>query len=165
MHLLIRRSQRDDGWLWSAVMFELDARLELAPEELHLFEKYDLHRLVVYDSDPRVQHAYLADEHFEAATRPMTPIPWEPSATDVATVFGDIAASCWHTAAGTAQGIMSHLSLSITLGSLIEGQHFESDDMLEILTAESNIREAAEYLASHFKLALTFDGSEDLSEF
>ena len=164
MHLLLRRSQRDDGWIWSAMTFLLDARLDLSSEESELFDKYNLHGFVIYDSDGRVQHAYSADERFGAAAKPMTPIPWEPAVADLATAFGEIAAGLWNITAGTTHVIASHLSLRITLGLLIDGQHFESEDLEEILTVEENIRQATEYLATYLDVALTFDGREDLSE-
>ncbi len=164
MHLLLRRSQRDDGWIWSSITFLLDARLDLAPEELELFHKYNLYDFVVYDSDPRVQHAHSAGERFDAAAKPMTPVPWEPSLGDLATAFGEIGASLWHVAAGTTHGLFSMIALQITLGSLVAGQHFESESLEEILTVANNIQQATEYLATYLDVALTFDGREELSE-
>jgi hypothetical protein len=164
MHLLLRRSQRDDGWLFSSIMFLLDARLDLTPEEEELFINYQLAEVVVYDSDQRVQHAYNADRHFQAAAEPMAKLPWEPSLGQLANAFGEIAASLWNTAAGATYAIASTFSLSITLGSLARGQHFESEELEEILTVENNIREAVEYLGNYLRVAVTFDGYEDLSE-
>ena len=154
MHLLLRRSQRDDGWIASSITFILDARLDLTVDELELFNKYDLQSLVVYDSEPRSHHADAAYDHFDKATA--VPV-WNPS-------FYDLAASLWNNALGSAHGLISYLSLRITLGDLLDGQHIESEDLEQLLVAEENIGMAAKYLAGYFKVALTFDGGEELRE-
>lgn len=165
MHLLLRRSQRDDGWIFSSMIFLLDAQLDLTPDEQELFEKYDLLSHVVYDSDAREQYAHAAIERFEAATKPTKPIPiFEPSAADIASQFSNIASMLWNSAVGATYGLISDLSLRITLGTLIDGQHFESESLEEMLTVEDNIKQATEYLANYLHVALTFDGREDLSE-
>lgn len=154
MHLLLRRSQSDDGLIWSSVTFMLDARLELSPEEEHLFSKYNLHSLVVYDSDAYMYHADAAYERFDNATK--VPL-WEPS-------FTELASSLWDNVAGLAHGVMTALSLRITLGDLIDGTHVECEALEQILVAEKNIVQAAQYLADYFAVALTFDGGEELRE-
>ena len=146
------------------MLFMLDAQLDLTLEEHELFEKYRLRAVPVYDSDGFIQHIHSAIERYEAATKPMTPIPWEPSPVDIATAFGEIAVSIWNTSVGAAHDLASMLSLRITLGTLIDGQHVESDSLEETLAVEDTIRQATEYLASYLQLALTFDGREDLSE-
>lgn len=155
MHLLLRRSQRDDGWIWSSMMFLLDARLELAAEEQHLAEKYDLLSLVVYDSDARTDHADAAYEHFDNATK----VPLlEPS-------LSELAASLWANVCGTAHGVMMALSLRITVADLIAGQHVEGEDLDAILNVEQVIAKAAELIAAYLETALTFDGREQLLEY
>lgn len=165
MHLLLRRTQRDDGWISTSMVFMLDAQLGLTAEEHNLFERYDLRDFVVYDSDAFIQHTYSAIERYESAGKPMTPMPWEPTPRDLATTFGEIAASVWNTAVGATHEILSLMTLRVTLGSLADGQHVESANLEEILLVEDNIRQAIEYLASYLQLALTFDGREDLNEF
>ena len=136
------------------MMFLLDARLELSPEEQHLFEKYNLYSLVVYDSDAYVHHAETAYQHFDDASK----VPfWEPS-------FSDLTDALWNNVAGIAHGIMTALSLRITLAGLVAGEHVECEDLMQILAVEKNIIEAAEFLADYFAVALTFDGREDLRE-
>ena len=135
-------------------MFMLDARLDLSAEEAHLFAKYNLHSFVIYDSDAYTQHADAAYEHFDNATK--VPL-WEPSFTELAT-------SLWNNVAGIAHGVMTAMSLRITFGDLIAGSHVECEDLGQILLAEKNIAQAAEYLADHLAVALTFDGSEELRE-
>ena len=146
------------------MLFMLDAQLDLMDEEQELFEKYDLRSFVIYDSDAFLQRTHSAIERYDAATKPMTPMPWEPSASDLATAFSEIAGLVWNSAIGATHEVMSLMALRITLGTLIDGQHFESGSLEEILAVEDNVRQATEYLASYLQIALTFDGREDLSE-
>jgi hypothetical protein len=67
MKLLLRRTQRAGGMLGSKVLFALDARAELTPEEKSLVQKYTLGKLVVYDSETRKKHAAAAADHFDDA--------------------------------------------------------------------------------------------------
>lgn len=154
MHLLLQRSQRDDGLIWTSMMFMLDARLGLSPDESDLFAKYNLRSLVIYDSDAYTHHADAAYQRFDDATK--VPL-WNPSLTE-------LASSLWNNIAGVAHGVMTALSLRLTLGDLIDGCHVECEDLEQLLLAEKNIVEAAEYLADYFAVALTFDGGEELRE-
>lgn len=164
MHLLLRRTQRDDGWVWSSMTFLLDAQLDLSPDEQELFEKYDLRSVAIYDTDTFVQHTYSAIERYDAASKPPTPMSWEPTPGQLVTAFGDIAASVWNATIGAAHELAALTALRITLGSLADGQHIESESLEEILNVEDNIRQSTQYLASYLQLALSFDGREDLSE-
>ena len=165
MHLLLRRSQRDDGWIWSSITFQLDARLDLDGEELHLFEKYQLYDLAVYDSDARVQHAHSAMESYVSSEQSADAVPLFPAADEIHIALGNAFASIWHLGAGITHNIMSTLSLQITLGSLVAGQHIESQDLDEVLSVAANIHSAVEYLANYLNVALTFDGREELDEY
>lgn len=136
------------------MMFLLDARLDLTTEEHDLFHKYNLNSFVVYDSDAYTQHADAAYERFDDATK--VPL-WNPS-------FTDLASSLWNNVAGVAHGVMTALSLRLTLGDLIAGSHVECEDLEQLLLAEKNIAQAAEYLADYLAVALTFDGREELRE-
>ena len=164
MHLLFRRSQRDDGWIWSPMTFLLDARLDLDAEELHLFDKYRLYDLAVYDSDARVQQAHSAIESYASSVESAEAVPLFPDIGQIHVALGNAFASIWHLGAGVTHDIMSTLSLRITLGSLVAGQHVESQDLEELLSVAANIRSAVEYLAAYLDVALTFDGREELVE-
>lgn len=107
------------------------------------------------NSDAYTHHADAAYGHFDDATK--VPI-WNPS-------FTDLASSLWSNVAGVAHGVMTALSLRITLGALVAGQHIECEDLAQIIVAERNIAEAAEFLADYFSVALTFDGREELLDF
>ena len=154
MHLLIRRSQRNDGWLWDSILFVLDARLALDAEEEDLFHKYNLGPTVVYDSDAYSQHSDATYQHFNEATK--VPI-WNPSWTEIAN-------SLWNNLAGLGHSAMKALSLRITLGDLVAGTHIECEDLQPILIAENQIKQAVHYLADYLQTALTFDGRDDLHE-
>lgn len=155
MHLLLRRSQRDDGWLTISMVFVLDARLDLSTDERDLFDKYQLRDFVVYDSEPLTRHTDAALDRLDKATE--VPL-WEPS-------FYELATSLWNNAVGTAHGLMSFLSLRITLGDLLDGQHIECEDLDQLLIAEENITAAAKFMADYFQVALSYDGAEELRDY
>ncbi len=137
------------------MMFVLDARLDLSAEEEHLFRKYGLQSLVVYDSDAFTRHADAAYTRFDQASNVSI---LNPS-------FADLTASLWNNLAGAAESVMTALSLRITLGDLAQGVHVECEDLQQILIAEQNIYQAAQYVAEHFRIALTFsDAREELHE-
>ncbi len=165
MHLLLSRAQRDDGWIWNSMTFLLDVRLELTAEENELFERYDLHSVVVYDSDARIQHAHSAVEHIEKLEKPVEWRTGEKPIEDLVGILGDLSSMLWNTTAGVTHGVISMMSLQITLGSLVAGQHFESQDLNEILTVAENISAATKYLADYLEVAITFDGREQLDEY
>ena len=154
MHLLLQRSQRDDGWFASSMMFTLDARLDLSAEEHALFEKYRPGSFVVYESNDHVAHSEAACENFDRAAN--TPILNATALTLVTAV--------WDNVAGLARGAMTALSLRITFADLLDGQHIESDDLDAILIAEDRIVGFCHALASHLETAITFDGREELLE-
>jgi hypothetical protein len=165
MHLLIARNQRDDGWIWSSMTFLLDVRLDLTDEEQELFDKYGLYDVVIYDSDARVQHAYSAIESYEASAEAGEAVPLFPAVEELHTALGNAFVSFWHLGAGATHSLLSMASLRITLGTLVSGQHLESESLEEILAVASEVGGATQYLAAYFDLALTFDGREDLSEY
>jgi hypothetical protein len=162
MHLLLRRSQRDDslfqGLLGEAITFMLDARLELTTEECRLAERYRLFDALVYDSEDRTYHEETAAEHFEVAAAGPLRIDSLPNAA------ADLATSLWNNAAGLWHGLMMALSLRITVGDLVDGQHIETDDLNAILICEKTIHQAAILFAAYLDTSLTFDGREDLHE-
>src|SRR5665213_4392618 len=53
MQLKLKRSQRAGGIMGGKVLFGLDARAELTPDEQSLVRKYSLGKIVVYDSEAR----------------------------------------------------------------------------------------------------------------
>ena len=162
MHLLIRKSQRDDGWFASAITFILDARLDLDDEEQELFERYRLYEMIVYSSNAKIQHLHSAIEDYEAAQKTMTPLPWEPSVLELSRAFLEIGVMTWHLGAGAAHEVASALSLQITLGTLTNGQHLETESLEEILAVANSITASVEYLSTYLGVALTFDGREEL---
>jgi hypothetical protein len=144
--------------------FLLDARLDLTPEEEELFEKYRLYDVVVYDSDARTQHAYSAAESYQASAAAAEAVPLFPATNEMHIALGNFFASLWHLGAGATHSFISTISAQINLGTLVAGQHLESESLEEIVTVAARIRDAADYLAAYLNVALTFDGREDLSE-
>ena len=166
MHLLLRRSQRDDGWFSSSMVFILDARLDLTEEEQHLFEKYGLGELVIYSSDDRIQNLHSAYEHYDRGAQPLTPIPLlEPSVAQLANQFAELGKMVWHGVVGAGYDVAAWLSLQLTLQSLVDGQHLETQSLEEVVALSDVIEGAVEYLSNYLELAVTYDGREELNEY
>jgi hypothetical protein len=165
MHLLLRKTERDDGWFSSSINFILEARLDLTEDEQEFFSKYGLHDVAVYDSAAREAYAEQALENYQAGVEHGEAIPIFPGTDKVAAAVGNAFASMWYLAVGAGYSLLSASSFRITLQSLVDGQEMESQSLEEILTIARHIEEAAQYLADYFTLALTFAGEETLREF
>ncbi|MEY9470836.1 hypothetical protein ABH992_003235 [Bradyrhizobium yuanmingense] len=147
MQLKLKRSQRTGGMLGGKVIFALDARSDLTPDEKGLVSKYGLGKLVVYDSEARKKHGEAAYGHFgEGAS-------------------STIGRSLWKNARGIASAAMMALSLRITVEGLMSGQHVECKDLDELLGAEAAILNACKNLNAYLETAQTFDGREEVVEF
>ena len=144
MQLKLTRSQRAAGLTGGKVMFGLNARAELSPEEAELVRKYKLGKLVVYDSDARKKHNQSAYGHFDDAAG---------------------GGGLWKNARGLASAAMMALSLRVTVDSLVDGQHIECKELDELLGAEAAIRDACQSLKAYLETAVTFDGREEVVEF
>jgi hypothetical protein len=154
MQLKLKRSQRAGGMLGGKVFFVLDARADASPEEASLVRKYNLGKIVVYDSEARRKHQSNALSHFDSAAG----VPTLPSGKA-------IASSLWSNARGLASAAMMSLSLSVTIDGLMAGQHVECKDLNELLGAEGAMREACQTVKSFLDVASTFDGREEVVDF
>jgi hypothetical protein len=149
MQLKLKRTQRAAGLMGGKVMFGLDARAELSAEERELIRKYNLGKLVVYDSEARKKHTASAYGNFDEAARGV----------------GGGARGLWKNARGIASAAMMALSLRVTVDTLVGGQHIECKELDELLGAEGAILKACENLMAYLETALTFDGREEVIEF
>ncbi|WP_439372693.1 hypothetical protein [Bradyrhizobium sp. DASA03120] len=147
MHLKLKRSQRTGGMLGGKIIFALDARTDLTPDEKGLVGKYGLGKLVVYDSEARKKHGEAAYGHFDEGAN------------------STVGRSIWKNARGIASAAMMALSLRITVESLMSGQHIECKDLDELLGAEAAILNACKNLKAYLETAQTFDGREEVLEF
>ena len=139
MYLYLRRSQGQSGMMSTKVIFALDARIDLAPEEKQLMQLYKLGSLTVYSSENAKKHA--------------------------GSVAGNLATgNLWGTAKAAVSAGMMALSLRCTLDSLTRGQHIECNDMSELLAAESAIVEACNTAKAYLQAAQTFNGQEEVYE-
>ena len=134
MQLKLRRSQRAGGMLRNQVIFALDARADLSPDEQALVRKYALGKLVVYDSEARKRRAEAAYGHFDeccphAGLRPIIR-----------------RRSLWKNARGLASVALMAVSLRVTVDSLMGGQHIECKELDELLGAEAAILDACKSL-------------------
>lgn len=139
MQLKIRRSQKSSGMMSKSVVFCLDARLHLTPDEAENMKKYKLGDLVIYNSENSKKH--LAATVDSANQR---------SVVGVAKAWAHLAAA--------------KMSLNITLQKLVDGTHVECKDMDELLGAEAAIESAAQRAKSFLDIAETFDGREDVRD-
>jgi hypothetical protein len=137
LQLKRRRSQRTAGMLSKSVMFMLDARLDLSPEEAANVRKYALGNQVIYNSA-------ASRKHLEAAA--------EAAVRETAGSFvGQLARTAMH-----------RLSLNITIDGLVKGQHIECKDLDELIAAENAIIQAARATRTYLDITKTFDGREDV---
>lgn len=136
MQLKLQRSQKSSGMISKSVVFALDARVELTPEEQDNLKKYKLGNQVIYNSEK-------SKKHMEAGV----------AALGMAT--GGLLK-------GAARMAMARLSLNITIDGLVRGQHIECKDLDELLGSEEAIMEACRSLKTYLEIAATFDGREEL---
>ncbi len=148
MHLLVRRMQRDDGWIQSSITFILYAQLDLTEEERFQFKKYELYERVVYNSEDFLQNLQAADKHREKAAE----------TEELGEIISNSFSALYHNIAG-------RLSLQLTISNLVDGIRIESQDLEEILHIVRAIQDSAAGLASYLDVALTFDGEEQLDEY
>ena len=151
MQLKLKRTQRAAGLMGGKVMFGLDARAELSAEERDLVRKYNLGKLVVYDSEERKKHTGSALTDFDS--------PGNGSG------YSGAGQRLWQNARGFASLAMMALSLRVTVDTLVSGQHIECKELNELLGAEGAILKACENLKAYLETALTFDGREEVIEF
>jgi hypothetical protein len=147
MQLKLRRSQRAGGIMGGKVIFALDARTDLSPDEKGLVSKYALGKLIVYDSEARKKHGEAAYGHFDEAAS------------------SSLGRSLWKSARGAASAAIMALSLRVTVDGLMSGQHIECKDLDELLGAEAAIIDACKSLKAYLETAQTFDGREEVVEF
>ncbi len=139
MKLRISRSQKSGGMMNKHVTFCIDARAELTPEEAADVKKYELGKLVVYNSQRAKEH--LGNASANAAS----------GGAGLVKAFAGLA--------------MAKLSLNITIDSLVKGHHIEAKDMDEMLGAEEALNAACAHMRTYLDTAATFDGREQVIEF
>lgn len=137
MHLNLKRSQKTAGMMGNTIVFMLDARADLTPDEMADVKKYRMGSQVIYNSEASKKHlANMAD-----------------SMSNGGLIKGFTALA------------MSKMSLNITIDSLTNGQHIEAKDLDEMLGAEQALQQACERLKIYLETASTFDGREIVLEF
>lgn len=145
MQLKLKRAQRSGGMLGNKVIFTLDARSDLKPEEKALVAKYGLGKFVVYDSESRKKLTEAGLAHTSA----------------VQSGSGGV----WAATKGLANLAMASMALRISIDSLTQGHHIECKDIDELLGAEAAITEACKNLKGYLETAATFDGREVVLDF
>jgi hypothetical protein len=131
MQLKIQRSQRAAA-ISGKVIFCLDARVYLTPDEQSNVNKYGLRGQVIYNSE-------ASKKQLDAAAQAHAQGSYFKSLARIALVA---------------------MNLNISINSLQKGQHVECKDLDELLSAEEALHEACEKLKSYLETAATFDGRE-----
>src|SRR5579863_8194062 len=140
MQLKLRRSQRDAGIVSTSVVFCLDARADLTPQERSNLARYKLYDQVIYNSEASRRH-----------------LEQSAAANADGTARGGLKA--------LAHVAMAAVRLNVTVRSLERGQHIECKSMEELLAAEEAIMQACQTLKTYLEAAATFDGSEMVIDF
>ena len=140
MQLKLTRSQRESGVLSRAVLFCLDARVQLTPEEQASVNRYKLGGQLIYNSEASKQRVKAGE-----------------AAMADGTGSGGFKA--------LAQFALARLHLNITVDSLQRGQHIECKSLDELLGAEEALMEACQNLRAYLDTAASFDGREVLVDF
>lgn len=146
MLLKLKRSQRATN-IRGTIIFVLDARIALSPEEYSLVKRYRLGGLAVYDSRTRAKHTDAVMAQLEMARE-------QASAGKTFLRLGR----------ASLNATMAAFALRITVDRLISGVHIECKSMDEMLGAENAILEAGRNLKAYMETARTFDGREEIIE-
>ena len=156
--LKLKRSQRSG--FTGKVIFVLDARIELSPEEMELIRKYRLGDDVVYESAARKERKEATLTHLQMSAAPKTSIRDSTGAQ----MLG-VGKTFYRLTRAGVSATAAALSLRITISSLIASVHVECKSMGELMEAETAIIEAARSVRDYLDLAETFDGREEILEF
>lgn len=139
MQLVLTRSRREGGIVSKAVIFCLDARIDLTREEQYNVNYYKLGSQVIYNSEASKRHLDRADAQNDGSM-----------------------SGALKSLVSTA---MAALKLNITINGLQSGQHIECKTLDELLGAERAIMDACETLKNYLDAAATFDGRPILIDF
>jgi hypothetical protein len=157
-HLKLKRSQRAGGFTGGKIVFALDARMEVPPEDRDLIKKYKLGDSIVYDSEDRQRYSESARAHAEDS-RDRTSLLASPSQQALG-----VGKTLYKLGRAGISAAIAGLALRVTIDGLIAGVHIECKSMQELLEAENAIVTAAQNLKSYLETAITFDGSETIIE-
>lgn len=139
MQLRLRRSQRASG-LRGNIIFCLDARAYLSPQQQDSIARYKLGGQVIYNSEAAKKHLEQSKADLSEGTA------------------GGYLKSIARTA-------LAAMRLNITIDSLQRGHHIECKSLDELLSAEESLVDACKHMKEYLDVAATFDGREVLFDF
>jgi hypothetical protein len=139
VQLKIKRSQKDAGLLNKSVIFCLDARAELSPEEANDVRRYKIGHQVIYSSAAARKHTEAGDNAIDG------------------TIKGNFKA--------IGAFALARLSLNITIASIQKGHHIECKDLEEVVAAEQALKDACQNLKGFLLTAASYDGSESVVDY
>jgi hypothetical protein len=139
MELKIRRTQRDAGLINTSMRFSVDARAVFTDEERRSIKKYDLGKLLVYQSD-KAKAAAIGMQVVRDGS-----------------VKGDM----------RALGLIAvaAMNINIRVRDLEDGKSVECKSLDEVLGAEEAFIDGCRHLQGYLDTAATFDGRETIISF
>jgi hypothetical protein len=152
--LKLKRSQRSG--MMGKIIFILDARMELSPDDAALVAKYRLGERIVYESSTRQKRAEATKAHLES-TREHPSLFSSPTKQALG-----VGKTLFRLARAGTSAAMTALALRITIDSLAQGVHVECKSLEELTEAENAIVEAARNLKGYLASAVGFDGQEEI---
>jgi hypothetical protein len=139
MELKIKRGQRDAGLINTSMRFSVDARAVFTDEERKSIKKYDLGKLLVYQSE-KAKAAALGMQIVRDGT-----------------VKGDMRSIGLIAVAA--------MNINIRVRDLEDGKSVECKSLDEVLGAEEAFIEGCKNLQAYLDTAATFDGRETIMSF
>jgi len=149
IQLKLKRSQRKSAL--GQVIFILDARIEMSPQQLEEVRHYKLGNRVVYESSTRKKYQDNAAAHIDNSynnTKFFAPAGEQ---------LRGIGKTFYRLARAGVSAAIAGLSLKVTVNSLLKGVHVECKSMGELMEAEEAIREAAQNVKGYLMTAATYN--------
>jgi len=159
MSLKLKRSQKQSSF--GAVIYILDARMDVSADILAHIRKHRLGGKLVYESEARQQHRANALGHAAGSADAASGMGLIPTPGQVGK---GLLKTAWKLGRAGVSAARASMALRITIDGLIAGVHVECKSMEELLEAEEAIRQAAENLKGYVEVGKTFDGGEHVVE-
>ncbi len=159
MALKLKRSQKQSTF--GAVIYILDARMEVSSDVAAHIRKHRLGGRLVYESEARQKHRQNAVGHLAGSADAASGVPLIATPKQVGK---GLLKTAWKLGRSGVSAARAAMALRITIDSLIAGVHVECKTMEELLEAQDAIKQAAENLRSYVEVGKTFDGGEEVVE-
>ena len=146
MHLVMRPTQREDGWITSSIVYVLDAKLEASnQQEQTYFAIPAIATFIVHNAS-----GYVCE--FDPAYKPA-----DAADTGLLAAISDTADAIASATSTIFAALLPEDPLAITIGDLIVGRHIETDDRVALADAASSILAVAKSFSEWLEWPLTID--------